>query len=147
LSIVFSPREEEKQPALKLKSFTLAFGSQLFKALSDPNRVRILNLMLQNHELSITDLELILDFTQTKTSRLMGVLKNANLVQSRRVDHWVLYQIKEEASELLQILIDYMQREPQLMKDLALCKTLFINRELSVNKITLKQYKPVYHSA
>ena len=131
---------------IKLKSFTLSYGVQLFKALGDPSRLRILSLMLHNEALTITDLELILNFTQTKAARLMGVLKNANLVQSRREDLWVLYSIKEEAAELLNQLMEYLQKEPQLLDDLALCQVLNSNRELSVNKLAAKQYKPVFHT-
>jgi ArsR family transcriptional regulator len=137
--------ETEKSPFLILKSFSLAFGVQAFKALGDESRLRILYILLQFEELSITDLELILDFTQTKVARQMGVLKNARLVQSRRVDHWVLYRIKDEAVELLSGLLVYIEKEPQVQKDKAICEALSTNRELSVNKISLKQYKPVGH--
>ena len=49
----------------------------------------------KNKELSISDLEHILDFTQTKTSRHLIYLKNAGLVGSRRVDQWTFYYILE----------------------------------------------------
>jgi ribosomal protein S8 len=91
------------------------------------------------------DLELILNFTQTKTARLMGILKNAGLVQSKRVDHWVFYKIKDEASDILRDLLMFMEKEPQLQNDLALCRVLETNRELTENKLEAKQYKPVYH--
>jgi ArsR family transcriptional regulator len=146
VSIVFGQIIPEKQNVVKLKSFSLLFGTQLFKALGDPSRLRILNLMIHNHELSITDLELILNFTQTKTARLMGILKNANLVQSRRVDQWVLYQIKDEANDLLNVLMEYLQKEPQLIQDLSHCQVLNSNRELSINKLAAKQYNPTAYS-
>lgn len=99
-------------------------------------------MLLHREELSITDVELILDFTQTKAARLMGVLKNASLVESRRKDHWVLYRIKEEAIELIRDLMGFMEKESQLLKDRSLAEVLSTNRELSVNKLALKQYKP-----
>jgi ArsR family transcriptional regulator len=52
---------------MKLKNFGLTFGEQIFKSLSDQARVRILHLLLKNGEMTISDLEHILDFTQTKT--------------------------------------------------------------------------------
>jgi ArsR family transcriptional regulator len=145
MSIVFAPHTNDKAPALKLKSFSLAFGTQIFKALGDESRLRILFLMFHKEELTITDLELILNFTQTKTARLMGILKNAGLVQSKRVDHWVFYKIKDEASDILRDLLMFMEKEPQLQNDLALCRVLETNRELTENKLEAKQYKPVYH--
>jgi len=133
----------EKTSVLKLKNFSLSFGTQIFKALGDESRLRILNLMFYKEELTISDLELILDFTQTKTARLMGILKNAGLVQSKRKDHWVFYRIKYEASELLSELLLFMEKDPRFLEDLALCKVLETNRELIVNKLALKQYKPL----
>ena len=142
MSIDYSPVGKEKTTTIKLSGFSLSFGKQVFKALGDESRLRILSLLLHREELSITDLELILDFTQTKVARLMGVLKNARLVESRREDHWVLYRIKDEAIELLNQLMGFMEKEPQVVKDKSLADVLFSNRELSVNKLALKQYKP-----
>ena len=137
--------ESEKVSSLKLKSFSLPFGVQLFKALGDESRIRILHILLHKGELSITDLELIMDFTQTKAARLVGVLKNANLIQSRRENHWVLYKVKEEAMELLGHILEYMEKEPIFQSDLFTCDALSSNRELSINKLAMKQYKPDLH--
>jgi len=140
--VAISSFDLEKQAVLKLKNFSLAFGVQLFKALGDESRLRILNVLFHKGELSITDLELIMDFTQTKTARLVGLLKNASLIQSRRIDHWVFYKVKEEASELLGTLLEFMERESPFQSDLSNCDALSTNRELSINKLAMKQYKP-----
>jgi len=132
----------EKTPSLKLKNFTLSFGSKLFKALGDESRLRILHILFHKGELTITDLELIMDFTQTKAARLVGILKNARLIESRRKDHWVFYKVMEESSELLGNLLEFMEKEPILQKDLYTCGALNSNRELSINKLAMKQYKP-----
>jgi len=87
---------------MRLKNISLNYGLRIFKALSEEPRVRILHLLMQNKELSISDLELILDFTQTKTSRHLIYLKNAGLLGSRRVDQWMFYYILEEYLEILQ---------------------------------------------
>jgi len=98
--------------------------------------------MLFREELSISDLELILDFTQTKTARLMGLLKTAGLVQSRRQDYWVFYKLKEESVELLQDLLGLMEKDPIFQKDIRSCEVMESNRELMINKLALRQYKP-----
>jgi len=146
LSIRNTINTREKSPVLKLKSFSLAFGAQVFKALGDESRLRILHLLYHMKALTITDLELILDFTQTKTARLMGVMRNAGLVQSTRKDYWVFYRIKDEATGLLADYLQLMEKDPQLVEDLKLGRTLESNRELIANKIAMKQYKPVFHS-
>lgn len=132
----------EKFSNVKIKKFGLAYGAQLFKALGDTSRLRILHLLYQMPELSISDLEVILEFTQTKVARLMMLLKNAGLVQSRRQDYWVLYQIKEEAGELIGFLIAHIQKDPILLSDLAACENMASNRELSVIKLAGKLYNP-----
>lgn len=42
---------------MRLKNFNLPFGAQVFKALSDEARIRIMHLLYRNHELTISDLE------------------------------------------------------------------------------------------
>ena len=137
-----SHTENGKLPVLRLKNISLGSGTLVFKALADESRLRIINLMLFREELSITDLELILDFTQTKTARLMGILKTAGLVQSRRQDYWVFYKLKEESVELLQDLIGLMEKDPIFQKDIRSCEVMESNRELMINKMALRQYKP-----
>ena len=61
---------------IQLKTVDIQKGSEILKSLSDESRLRILNLILVNEEMCISDLELILDFTQTKTSRHLGILKS-----------------------------------------------------------------------
>ncbi len=134
--------ESSRSPTLRLKNISLASGTLVFKALADESRLRILNLLLFKEELSISDLELILDFTQTKTARLAGILKTAGLVQSRRQDYWVFYKLKEEAVELLEGLLELMDKDPVFQKDIRACEVMESNRELMINKLALRQYKP-----
>lgn len=135
-------QESGRGPSLRLKNISLSSGTQVFKALADESRLRILNLLLFKDDLSISDLELLLDFTQTKTARLMGILKGAGLIQSKRQDYWVLYSLKEEAAELLEGLLELMEKDPVLQKDIRACEAMESNRELSREKIALRKYKP-----
>ena len=73
---------------MRIKSFNLSTGAQLFKALSDESRLRIIHLLHKNEKMCISDVELILDFTQTKTSRHLIYLKNANIVSLKKVDQY-----------------------------------------------------------
>jgi ArsR family transcriptional regulator, arsenate/arsenite/antimonite-responsive transcriptional repressor len=114
---------------------------RIFKALSEESRVRILHLLLQNRELSISDLELILDFTQTKTSRHLGYLKNAGLVGSRRVDQWIFYYILDEAQEIIQQIFRFIQKDVNLIRDQEVYHILHSNRELAINKIENNPYR------
>jgi ArsR family transcriptional regulator len=94
-----------------------------------------------NKELSISDLEHILDFTQTKTSRHLIYLKNAGLLGSRRVDQWMFYYILEEYLEIIQQIFKFIQKDPSLIKDQETYEILKSNRELAINKIQNNQYR------
>lgn len=126
---------------MRLKNISLNYGLRIFKALSEEPRVRILHLLMQNKELSISDLELILDFTQTKTSRHLIYLKNAGLLGSRRTDQWIFYYILEEYLEILQQIFKLIQKDANLTKDQETYEILKSNRELAANKIQNNQYR------
>lgn len=126
---------------MRLKNISLNYGLRIFKALSEEPRVRILHLLMQNKELSISDLELILDFTQTKTSRHLIYLKYAGLLGSRRTDQWMFYYILEEYLEILQQIFKLIQKDANLTKDQETYEILKSNRELAANKIQNNQYR------
>ena len=125
---------------MKLKNFSLNYGSQVLKALSDEARIRILYLLHRNRDMCISDLELILDFTQTKTSRHITYLKNSGIVSSRKLDQWVFYTIKEEASDFIDQIFSYMSKDVQLTQDQETFETLYSNRELAKNKLDSKKW-------
>jgi ArsR family transcriptional regulator, arsenate/arsenite/antimonite-responsive transcriptional repressor len=126
---------------MRLKNISLNYGMRVFKALSEEPRVRILHLLMNQKELSISDLELILDFTQTKTSRHLSYLKNAGLVGSRRVDQWIFYYVLDEVIEIIQQIFKFIQKDPNLIKDLEVYQILYTNRELAINKIQNNPYR------
>ncbi|EIM75129.1 regulatory protein ArsR [Nitritalea halalkaliphila LW7] len=126
---------------MRLKNISLSYGMRIFKCLSEEPRVRILHLLLQNKELTISDLELILDFTQTKTSRHLAYLKNAGLVGSRRVDQWIFYYLLEEAQEIILQTFKFIQKDVHLIRDQEVYRILDSNRELAKNKIDTNPYR------
>lgn len=125
---------------MRVKHFNLAFGAQFFKALADEARIRILYLLNNNKELTITDIEHILEFTQTKTARHLTYLKNSGIVSSRKRDQWVFYFLKDEANDILTQVIQYLHKDPVLMNDEETFQTLNSNRELAANKLNRKKW-------
>jgi ArsR family transcriptional regulator len=91
-------------------------------------------------ELTITDLEIILNFTQTKTSRHVSYLRNSGLVNQVKKDQWVFYSIKEEVYNMVSTMIEFLQKDLQLQKDLEYYKNMSSNRELAINKLKVKDY-------
>lgn len=60
------------------------------KALADPNRLRILNL-LEDRTLCVCDLEEVLGLNQSNLSRHLGKLKAAGLVTSKKKGLFMYY--------------------------------------------------------
>jgi len=124
---------------MRLKHFNLELGSQLMKALGDETRLRILNLLLRQGAMTTSDLEFILDFTQTKTSRHIAYLKNAGILLAKKRDQWVMYSIKDEVIEIISQILSFVEKDNQLEMDIDTYKTLYSNRELAINNIKLNR--------
>ncbi|OEK06557.1 metalloregulator ArsR/SmtB family transcription factor [Roseivirga misakiensis] len=120
---------------MRLKNFSLSFGSQIFKSVSDEARLRILHLLHRNGELTISDLEHILEFTQTKTSRHITYLKNSGMVSARKVDQWVFYGIREEVEEMTNRIFEFLIKDSTLLKDQEVFEVLKSNRELAQSRM------------
>ena len=67
----------------------------VFKALSDETRLRILNLLYER-ELCVCDVMEILQITQAKASRHLIYLKNAGLVKDRKQAQWAYYSMRND---------------------------------------------------
>lgn len=128
---------------MKLKSFSLLLGTNIFRALSDESRIRILHLLYKNEEMCISDLEQILNFTQSKTSRHLLYLKNAGLLNFKKHDQWVYYHLKEEFSGIITQVFSYIEKDPILIKDQQNYETLYANNALAIRKLhnLQKKYK------
>jgi ArsR family transcriptional regulator len=116
---------------VRLKHFNIDIGAQIFLACSDRSRLRVLNLILQNGEMCITDLERILEFTQSKTSRHLLYLKNSGILNIRKINQWSFYQIKDEVFDLIKLILQFVGRDPILQKDQEVYKTMESNRALA----------------
>ena len=71
----------------------------VFKALSDESRLRILKL-LEGSELCICKIMEVLEMKQSRVSRHMGILKNAGLVIDRREGKWVHYSLNAQPEHI-----------------------------------------------
>lgn len=84
-------REEAfNEEAQHLDDETLFVVSQTFKALSDPTRIRILNLLCTG-EHSVNDIAETLNLSQSSVSHQLRFLKNLRLVKFRRAGTTLYY--------------------------------------------------------
>lgn len=116
---------------MRLKHFNLDIGAQIYLACSDRARLRVLNLIMNNGEMCITDLERILEFTQSKTSRHLLYLKNSGILNVRKINQWSFYQIKDEVTDLIRMILQFVSRDAELLKDQEIYNTMASNRELA----------------
>ena len=65
---------------------------KILNALSDETRLRIINLLYER-ELCVCDIGDILGTTQTKISRHLAYLRNADLVRDRKIAQWSFYSL------------------------------------------------------
>src|SRR3954447_4796416 len=73
---------------------------ELFKALGDTTRLRILGLLLTG-EVCVCDIHQSLKIPQSKTSRHLAYLRKSGLVETRREGLWVHYRLGTFAHRLL----------------------------------------------
>ena len=126
---------------MRLKNFNVDYGSKVFRSFSNISRIRIMNILYNRKESCIADLEMILNFTQTKTSRHVNYLKNANLLNMKYVNQFIFYSIREEALDLIDQIFKLLEKDKQLEKDLEIYDIMNSNRELSKNKLDLLKNK------
>jgi|SRR5580704_225300 len=90
------------------------------RLLSDPSRVRIL-LLLEREELSVTELQEILAMGQSRISTHLAQLKQAGLVEDRRIGKSILYRFvptaHREFGHLLRVLRDAATEIPEAADD------------------------------
>ena len=79
-----------------------------FKALADPTRLRLLNL-LQHGELCVCDLMEALDVPQPKVSRHLSFLKKQQWVDGRRAGKWMHYTLSTPRQAVLVKVMDILQ--------------------------------------
>ena len=126
---------------MRLKKFNIEYGRTIFKSFSDVSRIRILNILANRKDASISDLEMILNFTQTKTSRHVYYLKNSGLLNSENKDQFIFYSLREEALDIIDQIFEFLDKDEQLKKDLEVYDNMYSNRELARNKIEIKTWK------
>jgi ArsR family transcriptional regulator, arsenate/arsenite/antimonite-responsive transcriptional repressor len=99
----------------------------MFRAFSDPIRLRILSL-LQRGELCVCDLVEVLTLPQPTVSRHLSYLRRAGLVTVRQERSWNYYQLAPARSpfhsKLLECLGSCFRDVPEMTKDATRARTL-----------------------
>lgn len=95
---------------------------EVLKAVSEPNRIRILMLLMKK-PLCVCEITSILGLNTSTISSHLSVLKNAGFIIDDKEGKWINYKICDEIddynSAVLDVISKYFSNEPQLIKDLA----------------------------
>lgn len=94
----------------------------VFKALGDETRLRLVKLLEQREDLCVCEIMQALNLTQPTASRNLGILKNAGLVKDRREGLWVHYSLnlqnsQEPIKELLTLIGRTLNDDPIVKSD------------------------------
>jgi ArsR family transcriptional regulator, arsenate/arsenite/antimonite-responsive transcriptional repressor len=103
----------------KNKPFVLEL---LFRALADPTRLRLLNL-IADREICVCFFVEILGLSQPKISRHLAYLRRAGIVAARRQGRWIHYRLVVPqdaiASSILRETLKHLRERQELRRDLA----------------------------
>ena len=114
-----------------MKQFT-----KVMKALSDPNRVKIIKL-LQQKVMCVCELQAALDIAQPSVSKHLKILEEAGLVEYRKEGLWVNYYLTDGRSSpysasLLGNLRHWLNEDPVVLELIKMVPSL--NREEICNR-------------
>jgi ArsR family transcriptional regulator len=80
----------------------------IFKALSDENRLRIL-LMLRQRSLCVCEIHEVLNIALSTISAHLKIMKNTGLIEDTKDGRWVIYSLSDKT--YLQELLANLERE------------------------------------
>jgi ArsR family transcriptional regulator len=124
-----------------MKNSPLDEYSNIFKALGDEKRLRIL-LLLRARSLCVCELSEVLDTPFSTLSAHLKILKNTRLVEDLKDGRWVVYRLAGDRpviQNLLELLAAGLKDDEKFSRDRA--TVAVITRELCAVKLREKQRK------
>ncbi len=104
--------------------------SKIFKALSDPNRLRII-MMLQVRPLCVCEIQSVLKLAPSTVSKHLSILRDAGFIYAIKENKWVNYYLDDKTGdsvirELQKMVKEYLSRDDVFSSDRQ--KVLHIDR-------------------
>ena len=94
----------------------------VFRALADPTRLRLLNL-IADREICVCYFVEILRISQPKVSRHLAYLRRAGIVAARREGKWMHYRLvapKDQAvAGILREILLHLKNKPEMRRDIS----------------------------
>jgi ArsR family transcriptional regulator, arsenate/arsenite/antimonite-responsive transcriptional repressor len=131
----------------KMKQYRL---DQLFKAVSDPTRLRLLNL-LRLGSICVCELHAVLRIPQPTASRHLAALRHAGLVEDCRSGSRIIYSLVPPGTPQIDALFELMDKcrpQDELMKeDLVRLKEAVRNRSCRLDPYPPEREYPALGNA
>lgn len=93
-----------------------------FRAIGEPNRLRILNILANRGPTCVCDLQAVLGLPQSRVSKHLVILRHTGLVQQTRRGQLILYSLTRIQNPVRASLVECMKRcfpdLPELARDL-----------------------------
>jgi ArsR family transcriptional regulator len=94
---------------------------KILKALSDPNRIRILK-MLQVRPLCVCEMSDVLQLANSTVSKHLSILRNVELIDDEKRGKWVNYHLnrsrsEQYVSELMPLLANWLPEDATIRCD------------------------------
>ena len=81
---------------------------EIIKLLSDSNRYKIFNILMDYDELAVSEIESLLGLKQANTSKHLRKFKDMDILESRREKNMIKYKIRNQFSNENTDLIKYL---------------------------------------
>lgn len=95
---------EKALPAAEIEDL-----SQVFKALADPSRLRLLYALAQE-EMCVCDLSALLEITESAVSHQLRLLRTLQIVANRREGTVLYYRLKDRhVTELIALALEHLR--------------------------------------
>jgi len=120
--------------SIYLDIYILMTAINLFKALSDETRMRLLNLSI-HYELNVNEIVSVLNMGQSRISRHLKILTDCGLLMFRRDGLWIFYSsaIEGEGFDFIQSIKHLLNHNSQFKIDLEAAEKCIVERS---NKTT-----------
>jgi ArsR family transcriptional regulator len=93
---------------------------EVFKALGDSNRVRIL-CMLSIRDLCVCEINSVLNVSMSTISSHLKILRNAGLVSSKKDGRWIFYSLNKSDKakhDIVAKCVQYVSNENEVVEDI-----------------------------
>lgn len=107
---VFEDQEKIQRYTERINEFQPFFGrlAQVLDLAGNENRLKIIYLLREENDLCVCDLSDILSMTIPAVSQHLRKLKDAQLIQARKVGQTVYYSLREDSVDILHLLLGYL---------------------------------------